>query len=268
MTRTTAWLSVVSCAALLAAVSMGGCGSSTPASNGKGGNGGNHDGAAGAGGSAPGAGGDNGAAGSAAGAGGDNGTAGAAGGAAGAAGGAAGATAGAGGGSAGATDGGSDATGDTKADGGDAASDMSSTESGSDAAAPICGDGNLCTENGTTCETDCVRGRQSFCLCFDPAGGPARLEYQCFMNVVCTNPDAGTDGGSDAGNSTDAGNTDAGNDGGSIISTCPAGIATGDACSADAGIQLCETTCTNNVQRTCTCGRAGWRCSTQPHRCL
>src|SRR5262249_14742828 len=102
----------------------------------------------------------------------------------------------------------------------------------------------------------------SFCLCYDPVGGPVRLEYQCLANVACTPPDAGT--------STDAGTPDAGGtDAGGGIATCPAAIMTGDACSTDAGLAgICNTTCTANMQRTCTCGRNGWRCSAFSHRCL
>jgi len=268
MTRTTTWLSVLSCAVILAACSVG-CGSSSPANNtGKAGHGGNAGGgsagstggntggggsAAGDNGSAGAAAGDNGGGGSAAGAGGS--AAGSGGSAAGSGGGTAGATAGSDGGTAGATAGSDGGAADKPADSGN-------TDSSTDVPTAVCGNANTCYENGSTCETACsANGRSSFCLCYDPVGGPTRLEYQCFANVSCTPPDAGT--------SNDAGTTDAGTDAGAGIATCTAGIMTGDACSTDGGLGgICNTACNNNMQRTCTCGRGGWRCSAISHRCL
>jgi hypothetical protein len=124
----------------------------------------------------------------------------------------------------------------------------------------------MCTMSGSTCETACRNGRHSFCVCYDPAGGAMRLEYNCFTDVACTNPqpDGGTDAGSDAGTTSDAG-TDAGNG----IKDCPVGIMTGDDCtpSNTAANNLCVTPCTNRMQHTCSCGRTGWRC-TANHACL
>jgi hypothetical protein len=261
MTRTTTWLSVLSCAVILAACSVG-CGGSSPAKNtGKGGQGGHAGGgSAGSTGTAGAAAGDTGSAGAA---GGDTGSAGAAGGDTGSAGSAAGSGGSAAGstGSAGAAAG---STGSAGMDGGaaDKPADSGNTDSNADVPTAVCGSANACYENGSTCETPCnSNGRSSFCLCYDPAGGPVRLEYQCFPNVSCTPPDAGT--------SNDAGTSDAGTDAGAGIATCTAGIMTGDACTTDGGLGgICNTACTNNMQRTCTCGRNGWRCSFVPHRCL
>jgi hypothetical protein len=259
---------MLSCAVILAAYSVG-CGSSGPANTaGKGGHGGSAVGSGGAtGGSTAGSGGaaagDNGSGGAAAG---DNGSGGAAAGdngGGGSAAGSGGGTAGSGGGTAGSGGSTAGSSGTAGSDGGaaDKPNDSGNTDSSTDVPTAVCGNANTCYENGSTCETPCSsNGRSSFCLCYDPVGGPTRLEYQCFMNVSCTPPDAGT--------SSDAG-TDAGTDAGAGIATCTAGIMTGDACVADAGLGgICNTTCTNNMQRTCTCGRGGWRCSLFPHRCL
>jgi hypothetical protein len=246
MTRTTAWLSFISCAALLAAVSIGGCGSSTPANNGKGGSGGSRDGGAGAGGAGggtAGAAGDNGIAGSTAGS--DGGVAGAAGGTAGADGGTAGAAGGTDGGTAGAagatTDGGSDVASDVKSEaGGDTASDMSS-----DVPPTPCVEGGSCSSDFSCSITrTCRRNQEQLCFC--APNGKIACE-------PCDTTDAGTDAGSDAGGDAgaDAGTDGGGTDGG--IAMCPANVISGTTACSTALDRCAATACTNNRQRTCVC---------------
>jgi hypothetical protein len=284
MNRTLTWLSVVTCAAVLAALSNG-CGSSTPASNGKAGHGGGTAGtsSAGAGGGSAGAtagsGGDNGNAGATAGsaggaAGAAGGTAGAAGGAAGAAGGTAGAaggaagaaggTAGAAGGTAGAggnKDGGMDSpvdsagNGDTKAD--------TSADTAEVAAIP-CVNGGDCTgaPDNFACSITrtCRRNQEQACFC------APNNKIACEpCDVIDAGTDAGTDAEADAG--SDAG-ADAG-DAGTALPACPANVMSGTTTCDTAGDRCAHGACTaQGRQPECICinfgaaaGSTRWFCN-------
>jgi hypothetical protein len=240
---TAAWLSVVSCAVILAAWSAG-CGGGSPAPGGKAGSGGHGGSTAGASGQA---GGTAGAAGSTAGAGGGEagaagGTAGAAGSAAGSDGGAAGSTAGAGGGAAGSTagsDGGTDVAMDTKADAeGDSKADTA------EVAPTPCVSGGTCSDQNFTCSISrtCRRNQEQFCFC------APNNKIAC---EPCDTPDAGEDAGNDA--STDA-STDSGTDAGNALPACPANASNPNTTCDTNGDRCAQSACSNNHrQQVCVC---------------
>jgi hypothetical protein len=255
MTRTTTWLSVLSCAAVLAACSVG-CGGTSPAGKsdggaGKGGSGGATAGSAGA------------TAGSGGGAAGDNGTAGAT---AGSGGGTGGATAGSGGSAGGATAGSGGSTAGaagTTTDGGnpDTAVDSSgSTDAGSDTKADTaevaptpCVSGGDCSDQTFTCSITrtCRKNQEEFCFCAP-------------NNKVACEPCDVVDAGVDA--STDA-SADSGTDAGNVVPACPTNVnsfntacdTVGDRCTMGA----CNTT--THRQQECSCfalgnNNARWIC--------
>jgi hypothetical protein len=252
MTRTTTWLSTLSCAVILAACSVG-CGSSGPANNtGKAGHGGNAGGGAGAGGtgtagsgSTAGAGGgtagDNGTAGAGGSAAGTAGSGGSAGGTAGAAGGTAGAaggTAGAGGGTAGA---GGGTAGGTAGTGNNDGGNMDSKSDTAEVAQIMCVAGGDCTgapANFTcTITRTCRRNQEQDCYC-DPNN-----KIAC---EACDTIDAGTDAGMDAG-------VDSGTDAGSAIPACPGNINSFNTMCDNAGDRCTMGTCNTTTHRQAAC---------------
>jgi hypothetical protein len=242
MARTVAPLALSS--SLMLAVFLAGCGSSSPAANGKAGNDGGSDTATGAAGATAGitgttgAGGDNGSGGAAAGAGGAS--AGAGGSSAGTAGGAGGGTAGTGTGAAGT----SGLAGNGGAGGGSAGTGAggAKADGGTDAAATPCTVGSMCAD-GFTCTNvrACGPNREQFCFC-DPNG-----------KVACEGCSA-----VDGGTGTDAGAT---------LKACPANVTNRNATCTMNEERCAETACTNGHQDECICavfsGATGrWFCAT------
>ena len=243
MTRTTTWLSVLSCAAVLAACSVG-CGGTSPAGKsdggaGKGGSGGATAGSAGA------------TAGSGGGAAGDNGTAGATAGSGGATGGSGGGTAG---GTAG-SDGGTAGAAGTTTDGGNSDTPVDSSgspDSGSDTKADTaevaptpCVSGGDCSDQMFTCSITraCRKNQEQFCFC------APNNKIAC---EPCDVVDAGVDASADA-------SADSGTDAGNVVPACPTNVnsfntacdTVGDRCTMGA----CNTT--THRQQECSCFALG-----------
>ena len=235
--------SVLSCVVFLCTIAA--CGSTSPASKSDAGK--TTDGASGSGDATAGSGGDAGAGGTTTGASGDTGTAGASatgsGGVTGNAGAAGGATGTAGGSGTGGASGSSGTAGKGGASG---------TDAGTDAAPVICSSQSACSVEGDTCETTCVRGAVTSCVCATPPGATS-LEFLC-ASVQCSAKDAGAP---DAGPSPPA--------------VCPADIMSRKTACDPKTDTVCDTACVNMMDHRCFCNGNGttgtWECANNQRTC-